>query len=102
MRLAADDRRRHELRIRYPLLAFLLAFPIAGYSQTVLNFPRAFTGADLATTGFAVVNPGTTSAPVTFTLYSATGTVVTTSPQTIPAAGQLALLGSQLFPAVTQ
>jgi hypothetical protein len=102
MRLGRSLSGGMSLRIRYPLLAILLAFPIAGYSQTVLNFPRSFTATDLSSTGFAVVNPGTTSAPVTFTLYNASGGVVTTSAQTIPAAGQLALLGTQLFPTVTQ
>jgi hypothetical protein len=80
----------------------LLACPIVAYSQSTLNFPRAFTTTDLATTGFAAVNPGTGSAPVTFTLYSANGAVVATSSKTIPPSGQLALLGTELFPGATQ
>src|SRR5262245_37380991 len=94
--------REARLRIRYPLLLALLTWPIAAHSQSTLNFPRAFTTTDLATTGFAVVNPGTASAPVTFTLYNADGVVVGTSLKTIPALGQLALLGTELFPGAAQ
>jgi len=90
------------LRIKYPVLLLILLFPIIAHSQSTLNFPRAFTPDDLKSTGFAVVNPGTTAAAVTFTLYGASGAVAGTSAQTIPQAGQLALLGSQLFPSATQ
>lgn len=90
------------MRIRYPLLMLLLACPMVAYSQSTLNFPRAFTTTDLATTGFALINPGTGNAPVTFTLYSATGAVVATSSKMLPPAGQLALLGTELFPGATQ
>ena len=48
------------------------------------------------------MNPNSTDANVTFTLYSTTGSVLSTSPQVVPARGQWALLGSQLFPNATQ
>jgi len=80
----------------------LLALPFVAYGQSSLNFPRAFTPADLGSTGFAIVNPGISDAPVTFTLYSATGSVVSTSAQTIPAAGQFARVGTELFAGASQ
>jgi len=90
------------LRVRSIFLLAFLAYPLAGFSQSTLNFPRAFTPADLASTGFAVVNPGITSAPVTFTLFNANGVAVRTSSQTIPAGSQAARLGSELFPNVSE
>src|SRR5262249_39119073 len=84
------------------ILLLSLLLPIAAFSQSTLNFPRAFTTADLGSTGFAVVNPGIANASVTFTLYSAAGIVIATSTQTIPASGQLAVLGTQLFPSANQ
>jgi hypothetical protein len=90
------------LRIRLGFLALVLAFPVFAFSQSTLNFPRAFSPADLASTGFAVVNPGGTAASVTFTLYSATGAMIGSSAQTIPAAGQFARVGTELFPAASQ
>jgi hypothetical protein len=83
-------------------VVFVLTVPTLAYSQSTLNFPRAFSPADLATTGFAVVNPATTSASVTFTLYNASGAVAAASPQTVPAAGQFARLGTELFPAAME
>jgi len=83
-------------------IVVLLSFPLIAYSQSTLNFPRAFTPAELASTGFAVVNPGTAGAAVTFTLYGASGSVVSTSSQPIPAAGQLARVGTELFPTASQ
>jgi hypothetical protein len=54
--------------------------------------------ADLPTTGYALVNDATTSAPVLFTLRDPTGATVAASTVTVPAGGQLARLASQLFP----
>src|SRR5215813_9127408 len=90
------------VRIRYTGLLILFLFPVAAFSQSTLNFPRAFTPADLGSTGFAVVNPGITNASVTFTLYNAGGSAVATSTQTIAASGQLPILGTQLFPTANQ
>ncbi len=90
------------MRIGCGLLIVLLAVPVMGYGQSTLNFPRAFTVSDLGATGFAVVNKGGTSASVTFTLYSASGTVVATSTQTVPAGGQFARVGTELFASASQ
>src|SRR5262245_12430146 len=87
---------------RMTLLLVFLIIPVAAFSQSTLNFPTAFTTADLGSTGFAVVNPGITNASVTFTMYSATGATIATSTQSIPASGQLAMLGTQLFPTANQ
>lgn len=93
---------RPELRIRYGFLVLLLSVPMMGFGQSTLNFPRAFTVSDLGATGFAVVNPGGTSATVTFTLYSASGAVAGTSAQTVPAGGQFARVGTELFASAGQ
>lgn len=87
------------MKARIALFVFLLlALPLSGFSQSTLNFPRVYTAQDLGSTGFAFVNPGPTAASMTFTLYSLTGATVSTStPQTIPAGGQIAKLGTELF-----
>jgi hypothetical protein len=91
------------MKLKTAVLFFVLLVPTRVWSQSILNFPRVFTPADLASTGFAVVNPGATGAAVTFTLYSAAGSAVASSPaQTVPAGGQLAKLGTELFPAANQ
>jgi hypothetical protein len=96
------------VRIRNALPILLLAFPLTAFSQTTLNFPRAFTPADLASTGFTVLNPGTTSAAVTFTMYGANGAVVgqcvlpCSKTAALSSPGQFAALGTELFPAASQ
>src|SRR5207249_3630764 len=47
--------------------------------------------------GFAVVNPTPRAAGVSFMFYSPSGVTVASSTQTVPAGGQLARLGSELF-----
>ena len=66
-----------------------------------LNIPLAFTPSDLGSTGFAVVNPGNSSVSATFTLRGTDGSTLAKKTQTIPAGGQLANLGSELFLDVT-
>lgn len=85
------------------LILSILVLPVALLGQSTLNFPRAYTPADLTTTGFAIVNPGPTDASVSLRLLSATGAVVSVSSQVIGARGQIALLGSEYFqnPAAT-
>jgi hypothetical protein len=90
------------LRTRLGLLILLLAVPMMGFGQSTLNFPRAFTVSDLGATGFAVVNPGGSPATATFTLYSASGAAIGTSTQIVPATGQLAKLGTELFASASQ
>jgi hypothetical protein len=87
--------------LSYVLLS-LLAISISGLlpaaeAQSTLNFPRQFQLADLQTTGFAVANPASTDAAVTFNLINDAGTVVATSSQNVSAKGQIARLGSGLF-----
>src|SRR5436309_11377390 len=82
-----------------PLLAMLSA-AAAAQGQSTLIFPHALPPASLATNGFAIVNPGSTSAAVTFTMYGTSGQVLGGSQQMIPAGGQLARLASELFPGV--
>src|SRR6476660_9100861 len=76
---------------------FLAALPEAN-AQSTLNFVRQFQPSELQTTGFAVANTSTADAAVTFTLYSSVGTAVSSTTQTVPAGGQFAKLGSELFP----
>jgi len=79
-------------------MLLLAVLPTMGFGQSTLNFPKFFTAAELPVSGFAVANPGSTSASVTFTLYSANGTVVSTSTQSFAAGGQKALQGHEIFP----
>jgi hypothetical protein len=79
----------------------MITLPFACWGQSALTFPRIMQPQDFKTTGFALVNPSSTSATVTYTLYGEDGSAVATSPQTIPARGQLAKLANELFPAAT-
>src|SRR5262245_23984621 len=85
------------MRGRVFLLFFLLAVPTMGWSQSTLNFPKFFSAAELPVTGFAVVNPGPNPATVTFTLYAANGSVVSSSPQAVAGGGQKARSGNEIF-----
>jgi hypothetical protein len=79
----------------------MLALPALSQGQSTLSFPRAIQPSELSTSGFAVVNPGAVDAAVTFTLYSADGTIERATTQTIPARGQFSGLGSELFSGAT-
>ena len=70
-------------------------------AQSALTFARVMDLADLPVTGFAVVNPGTTSARVLFSLRGADGNLVRSTTVDVPAGGQSARLGSELFPRST-
>src|SRR5262249_23286242 len=63
-----------------------------------LAFPRLITPVDLPNTGFAIANSNATPATVTFTFYDVNGLARSTATRTIPAGGQFAALGSELFP----
>jgi hypothetical protein len=80
------------------ILLSMLALPGALFGQSALYFPRAFSPADLGSTGFAVVNPGPAAASVTFRLLGASGATVALWTQVVPARGQVARLGSEYFP----
>jgi len=88
------------MRRFFLVLLSIIFLPLCSLAQSTLNFPHVIEPPDLATTGFAIVNPGPTDAAATFTLFGADGSVVGTSTQTIAARGQLAKLASQLFPPV--
>jgi hypothetical protein len=74
----------------------------AALNPLTLSFPRALSPADLSLTGFAIVNPGPTDAAVAFTMRDETGSVIATADEVIPARGQFARLGSELFPSATR
>jgi len=85
------------MRTNLLLILSMLTLPVTLLGQSTLNFPRAYSSADLTATGFAVVNPGPTDATVTFRLLSANGAAVSSSSQVVRARGQLARLGSEYF-----
>jgi hypothetical protein len=64
---------------------FLLALPLAGFSQSTLNFPRLYEVADLPLTGIAIVNPSASAAPATFTFYNASGSSIASTTVSVPA-----------------
>src|SRR2546426_12814854 len=84
--------------MRGRIFAFFLLMvltPKMGWSQSVLNFPKLFTAAELASSGFTIVNPSSTTATVTFTLFADDGHVVATAPPATFAPGtQQARLGA--------
>ena len=79
------------------LSMLMLVLPVTLLGQSTLNFPRAYTPADMTATGFAVVNPGPTDESVTFRLLNASGATVSVSSQVVRGRGQLARLGSEYF-----
>ncbi len=83
------------------LVGALMLWPMFALGQSSLYFPRTFTQQDRLSTGFAIVNPGSSDAAVTFTLYGTTGSTVATASRTVPHGGQFAQLGSELFPSAT-
>ena len=83
--------------MRKALLLIWLVLPGALNGQSTLNFPKVFMPSELGSTGFAVVNPDSTDASATFTLRRASGSTIVAGTLTIPAGGQLAKLGTELF-----
>src|SRR5439155_807672 len=79
-------------------LTFTIAPPVP---NSILNFPRVFVPTGSPPIGFALVNPTATPATVFFTLYGPSGVAISSSTQTVPARGQLARLGSEFFPNVS-
>lgn len=77
-------------------LLFVLGSTIA-WSQSVVNFPIP---TDSGPAGYAIFNPGTAAASATFTAFSATldGAQLASVTETVPAGGQIAKLGTELFP----
>jgi hypothetical protein len=88
--------------LRVSLLALVIASAATAEAQSKLNFPRLIPPNELSTTGFSLVNTGSSFASVTFICYGTNGSVVTQVLQSVPAKGQLALLGSEAMPNVTE
>jgi hypothetical protein len=80
------------------ILSILVLTPGSLNAQSTLVFTRIMSGADLPFTGYAVTNPSPVPATVVFTLYAGTGTTVASTSVNIGAGGQVAKLGSELFP----
>jgi hypothetical protein len=83
------------------LASTLIFWPALAIAQSNLYFPRIFTQQDRQSTGFAIVNPGSADALVTFTLYGADGSLQASANRTIPLRGQFAQLGSEIFAGAT-
>ena len=77
-------------------MAIALAEPACG--QSTLNFGYVIAPGELSRIGIAIVNPQTSIAQTTFTLYGGAGDVLQTSTIPIPAAGQLSKFASEVFP----
>jgi hypothetical protein len=90
------------VQVRLGTLILLLAFPLTAFGHAEIFFPKSLSPAELPNTGFVLLNVDPVIATVNFFLLSPNGTVVA-SPQSfqIPPRGQLARLGSELFPNVT-
>src|SRR5262249_53953151 len=84
--------------LRVCLFGLVVASAVTAEAQFRLNFPKLIAPNELSTTGFALVNTGSSSASVTFICYGTNGGVVTQALHTIPAKGQLPLLGSEAMP----
>lgn len=78
------------------IVIVLLAAPAD--AQSTLTFARVMDRTDLPVTGFAVVNPGTESASVAYSLRASDGRTVRSITLDVPAGGQSARLGRELFP----
>lgn len=88
---------------RVPGAVFVMLFIcITAYSHpgTVheIFFPKVFSAAELQTSGIVLLNPGAITANVMFYFLSAAGAPLTSNTATIGPGGQLARLGSELFP----
>ena len=90
-----------EVKFKSGILVLLLAAPVAAYGHSEFIFPKIFSPAELPNTGFAVLNPDSITASVSFFLLSAGGANLTSNPPPtfqIPSGGQLTRLGTDLFP----
>ena len=78
-------------------MVLALTLPSIGWSQSVLNFPLPVDAASGSLVGYAVVNPNTSAANVTFKVYSEAGLETGSTSVRIPAGGQVANLFAELF-----
>jgi subtilisin family serine protease len=79
-----------------------ITFDVTAPQAFPLDFPKLFSPSELGGTGFAIMNPTSSNANVTFSLFSASGSLLTTSNQVVPARGQLAQTGTEIFPSANQ
>jgi len=86
------------VKFRFGLLLWLLATPLTAFGHTEIFFPKVFSTAELPNTGFVLLNPDPDIATVNVYLISTVGTKVAETVVTIAPGGQLARLGSELFP----
>ena len=86
------------VKFRFGLLLWLLATPLTAHGHTEIFFPKVFSTAELPNTGFVLLNPDPDVATVNMYLISTSGTKVAETVVTISRGGQIARLGSELFP----
>ena len=82
-----------------PLVGFVLVLLLAGSAeaQSRLNFPRVLPLQELRTTGFGLVNTASSPVVANFTFYGIDGQIAGSSGLSVPAGGQVAKLGSEIF-----
>src|SRR5436190_4114547 len=83
------------------VLTLVFVCAISAQAQSRLIFPRLLAVADLPGTGFALVNTSSVALDAKYLFYSATGQLVTSRVITVPAKGQVARLGSEIFVGAT-
>ena len=86
-----------KVNLRFACVLLVLAFPLAAWSQSTMNFPLPVDSANGSLVGYAVVNPTRTPAVVTFTVYEDLGRQATSASISVPAGAQVAKLFSELF-----
>jgi hypothetical protein len=86
-----------KVSFRFASVLFFTLLPLMGWSQSTLNFPLPVDAANGKMVGYAVVNPNSTAATVTFTAFDESGQATGSASLTVPAGGQLARLFSELF-----
>jgi len=85
------------MSLRFAGAVLVALFPIAGWSQSTLNFPVPADTASGALVGYAIVNPGRAAATVNFAVYEENGNQTGSASISVPAGGQVARLFSELF-----
>jgi hypothetical protein len=88
------------VKFRLAVIVIVLMPKIAS-AHTEIFFPKLFSPAELRTSGFVLLNPDPITATVNLYLVSEAGKVLSSADVTIPAGGQFARLGADLFPNAT-
>jgi hypothetical protein len=84
--------------LRVAVLIVLLAIPVAANAHAEIFFPKVFSPTELRTSGFVLLNPDPLTASVWVYFVSTDGSILASSTLSIPAGGQAAHLGNDLFP----